>query len=69
MNRTTLRIDGMSCGHCVMSVRKALEAIDGVQVESVAVGTASVEFDPTRASTDVIVEAVNEAGYPAAAVA
>ena len=69
MNRTTLKIDGMSCGHCVMSVRKALEAIDGVQVESVAVGTASVEFDPTRASTDVIVEAVNEAGYPAAAVA
>ena len=68
MNRTTLRIDGMSCGHCVMSVRKALEGIEGVQVESVAVGTASVAFDPARASADAIVEAVNAAGYPAAAV-
>ena len=68
MNRTTLKIDGMSCGHCVMSVRKALEGIEGVQVESVAVGTAAVAFDPARASADAIVEAVNAAGYPAAAV-
>lgn len=27
---TTLHISGMTCGHCEMSVRKALEAVPGV---------------------------------------
>ena len=68
MNRTTLKIDGMSCGHCVMAVTKALEALDGVAVESVSVGAASVEYDPAVASADEIVEAIGEAGYSAAQV-
>ncbi|MFZ5825558.1 MAG: heavy-metal-associated domain-containing protein, partial [Bacillota bacterium] len=29
---TTLKISGMSCGHCVMGVKKALAAIPGIQV-------------------------------------
>ena len=69
MNRTTLKIDGMSCGHCVMSVRQALEGLDGVKVESVSVGAAAVEYDPSVASADDIVEAINDAGYAAAPVA
>ena len=69
MNRTTLKIEGMSCGHCVMSVRKALEVLDGVKVESVSIGAASVEYDPAVASTEDIVEAVSDAGYTAAAIA
>ena len=67
MNRTTLKIDGMSCGHCVTSVRKALEGLDGVTVENVAVGSATVAFDPSVTSPDAIAGAVGEAGYEAAA--
>ena len=69
MNRTTLKIDGMSCGHCVTSVKRALEGLDGVTVGSVAVGRATVEYDPAVASTDRIVEAVSNAGYPTALAA
>ena len=69
MNRTTLKIDGMSCGHCVTSVKRALEGLDGVTVESVAVGRATVEYDPAVASTDRIVEVVSNAGYPTALAA
>ena len=66
MNRTTLKIDGMSCGHCVMSVKKALENVDGVTIESVAVGSAAVQYDPAVASPKQIVDAVVDAGYSAA---
>lgn len=69
MTRTTLNIDGMSCGHCVAAVRKALEHLDGVTVQQVAIGSATVEYDPAVASPDKIVEAVNDAGYTAAPAA
>lgn len=69
MTRTSLRIDGMSCGHCVASVRKALERLDGVTVQHVAIGSATVEYDPTLASPVKIAEAVSDAGYSAAPAA
>lgn len=65
MTRTTLKIDGMSCGHCVASVKKALERLDGVTVEHVAVGAATVAYDPDLASPAQIAEAVGDAGYTA----
>ena len=69
MNRTTLKIDGMSCGHCVESVKKALEGLDGVKVESVSVGAAAVQYDPAVASPEQIVDAISDAGYTAAPIA
>ena len=67
MSRTTLKIDGMSCGHCVASVKQALEGLDGVTAAQVAIGNATVEYDPSRATPEQIVDAVNDAGYAAAA--
>ena len=67
MTRTTLKIDGMTCGHCVASVRKALQSLDGVEVEQVAIGTATVAYDPARATPDAIAQAVTDSGYTAAA--
>jgi copper chaperone CopZ len=32
MEYLNLKIDGMSCGHCVARVEKALKKIDGVNV-------------------------------------
>jgi len=65
MTRTTLKIDGMSCGHCVASVKKALDHLDGVTVQNVAVGTATVEYNPDVSSPEKIAEAVSDAGYAA----
>jgi copper chaperone CopZ len=59
----------MSCGHCVASVKKALEGLDGVTVEQVAVGTATVAYDPAVASPGKIAEAVSDAGYTASPAA
>ena len=69
MERVDLRIAGMSCGHCVSSVRRALSELDGVRVEEVKVGSASVAYDPERTSVQDVVDAVNDQGYEAEAVA
>ena len=63
MDRVTMTIEGMSCGHCVMAVRKALQAIDGVEVEEVKVGSATVAFDPAATSAEKLTEAVQDEGY------
>jgi copper chaperone len=63
MDRMTMKIGGMSCGHCVSSVDKALKKLDGVQVESVAIGTATVSYDPSAVSEQRITDAVADEGY------
>ena len=62
----TLSIDGMSCGHCVQAVTKALSAVPGVQVKSVAVGTARIEAKDGWAAAQAVT-ALGAAGYPARA--
>ena len=63
---TTLSIDGMTCGHCVQAATKALSAVPGVKVKSVAVGSAVIETVDGW-TTAKAVAALEEAGYPAKA--
>lgn len=64
----TLSIDGMSCGHCVQAVTKALSALPGVRVRSVAIGTAQIEADDGAAASQAVT-ALQATGYPARATA
>jgi len=66
MDRIKLKIDGMSCGHCVSAVDKALKGVNGVEVEQVAVGSATVSYDPAKTSTDRIAQAIADEGYTVA---
>lgn len=63
MERMELKLQGMSCGHCVAAVRGALERLEGVAVEDVGIGEARVVFDPARVSAAQIAAAVEEEGY------
>ena len=65
MERLALTIDGMSCSHCVAAVGKALESVEGVQVDEVKVGAATVTYDPAKTSPVAIANTVNGAGYQA----
>ena len=65
MSDLTLNIEGMSCKHCVMSVEKAIESIEGVRSSDVTVGSATVVYDESRTTRDEIVRAVQDAGYKA----
>lgn len=63
MKTQELTIQGMSCGHCVMHVRKALAKLNGLNVESVEIGKALVNFDETIVTREHIAKAIEEAGY------
>lgn len=63
MTGTTIEIEGMSCGHCVMNVRKALETLDGVSVQDCRIGGAEVKYDESKVTTADIDSAVQKAGY------
>ena len=65
MQPLTVQIDGMTCGHCVEQVTKALEAVRDVQVQSVQSGTATVSFDSHKISPDAIIKAIEALGYKA----
>ena len=53
----------MSCAHCVMHVKQALDGVDGLEVEDVQIGTARVWFDDEKVIKPLITEKIDEAGY------
>jgi len=65
MATTTMKIQGMTCNHCVMRVAKALKAVPGVQDAKVELQKAEavVSFDDTKVSPEKLSVAVVEAGY------
>lgn len=63
MEKATFEITGMSCGHCVKAVDHALRAADGVEVEQVVVGSATVRFDPAKTSASDLAERIADEGY------
>ncbi len=69
MSTVALSIKGMSCQHCVRAVREALEAVPGVAVSTVEIGSAQVTVDPAQSTAEAVAAAVTEAGYEATAQA
>ena len=63
----TLRITGMTCGGCVLGVRKVLTKLDGVTkaVVSYENGTAVVTFDPSKTNAERMIAAIRTLGYKA----
>jgi copper chaperone len=60
-----LSIEGMHCGACVRRVMHALQAVPGVAVGSVEIGSAKLAFDPEEATAQEITAAVNGIGFTA----
>ena len=58
-----LTIEGMSCNHCVMHVKKELSKVAGLVVDDVQIGKATVRYDESGVSPEEISLAVEEAGY------
>ncbi|WP_207455133.1 heavy-metal-associated domain-containing protein [Herbiconiux sp. SYSU D00978] len=65
--RTELAVTGMTCGHCVSSVREELGELDGVQdvdVALVAGGVSTVTVTSVKPLDDAALRAaIDEAGY------
>jgi copper chaperone len=63
MKTLELKIEGMSCGHCIISVRKALSKLTDTTVEDVQIGSAKVLIDETKVTTQLLAQAIESAGY------
>lgn len=68
MKTTLLKIDGMTCGHCVQTVEKALRNQTGVRSATVHLdsGAAEVEYEESQVAPEQLVAVVEEEGYAAA---
>lgn len=63
MKTRELVIEGMTCRHCEMAVRKELSKVPGVIVEDVTIGRARIQYDESTITDRQLAEAVEEAGY------
>lgn len=66
MRRATIHIEGMSCGHCLSAVNRALSSLPGVKIDAVRMGRADVSYDETTTQPADLEGAVADAGYRAA---
>ena len=67
--KKTMKIEGMMCGHCEATVKKALEGLDGVASAEVSheAGTAVVELS-TDVADDVLKKTVEDKDYKVTAI-
>jgi copper chaperone len=63
MQNVTLKVEGMSCNHCVNSVEGALKTMGASGKVDLANGTVHVEFDENKLTQEAIKEAIEEQGY------
>ncbi len=63
MTNVAIKIEGMSCQHCVMRVKKAIEALKGISELDVQIGTVKMKFDDTQVKKEEIEKAITNAGY------
>lgn len=63
MNKLTLKVPEMSCGHCVASVSGAVERVPGVSDVKVDLEAKRVEVAGEGLEPTAVAAAVREAGY------
>ena len=68
--KKTMKIEGMMCGHCEAAVKKALEALDGVEMAEVSheSGIAIVTLS-ADVSDEILTKAVEDKDYKVLSVA
>jgi mercuric ion binding protein len=64
----TFAIENMTCALCPVTVKSAMERVNGVQSVQIDFDakTATVVFDPSVTTIEAIAAASTDAGYPAA---
>jgi copper chaperone CopZ len=57
-----VRVEGMTCQHCVRAVFTALAAVDGIARADVRIGSAEIEHDGS-VTVEAVRSAIAVAGY------
>ncbi|HTE45305.1 MAG TPA: cation transporter [Gemmatimonadaceae bacterium] len=59
---TKVRVEGMTCQHCIRAVFTSLTGVEGITRANVSLGAVEVEHDG-RVTVDQLREAIAVAGY------
>jgi copper chaperone len=65
MEKITLNVEGMSCGHCVKAVESSVGGLNGVSSVKVDLEgkKVDIEFNQADVTVDKIKEAIDDQGY------
>jgi len=63
MKTETLKVEGMSCGHCVNSVEGAVKKLGAAGKVDLDAHSVTVEYDEAQISLASIKEAIEDQGY------
>ncbi|MGO4108339.1 cation transporter [Paenibacillus sp. YAF4_2] len=63
MTNVTLKVEGMSCGHCVSAVEKAITGAGASGSVDLAAGKVTVQYDDKKVTLEAIKGAIEEQGY------
>ena len=63
MHEQEIRVEGMTCQHCVMSVQKALDGVAGIKVQVVRIGAVVYSTDDIERAETRVRAAITAAGY------
>lgn len=65
MEKTTLNVQGMSCGHCVKAIEGSVGKLEGVNSVEVDLqgNKVNVEYDTNQLTIEKIKETIDDQGY------
>ena len=65
MAQEIIKVEGMSCMHCQLGVKKAVEAVEGVKRADVNLQTkqVTIEYEEGKVNLEDVKAAIRETGY------
>lgn len=63
MANAVLKVEGMTCGHCVSSVEKAVANVGAVGKVDLANKKVTVDFDDSKVTIEAVKAAIEDQGY------
>ena len=65
MEKVTMRVEGMSCGHCEIAIQDAVRKLPGIKKvkASKRKKEVAVEYDAATLTRDQITNTINSTGY------
>jgi len=67
MTEKSYTVVGMTCDHCVLSVREEISEVDGIEAVEVDLGSGRLHVRGEHVSDAAVSDAVADAGYEIAA--
>lgn len=65
MDKITLHVEGMACGHCEVTINSAIRKLPGVKKAKASrrKKEVSVEYDASLVKPDEMIHVINSTGY------